>query len=145
MERFYSSSEDIKYRLQHYSIGLKIIRAHWLFGCGAGNFPLAFDMHRNIPVKMQYFHQDNDYIEFMAEYGILPSIAGVLFLLVWGISIAKKTSLNKILQSTTLMSIIIFFVFALLHFPLYINANRLFLAYLMAILVAISNLAEEVT
>lgn len=145
LERFNNSGEDIKYRLQHYHTGIKIIRDHWLFGCGAGNFSLAFEMYRDVPVKMQYFHQDNDYIEFIAEYGILPSLAGILFLFAWGISIAKKTSLNKILQSTTLMSIIIFFVFATLHFPLYINANRLFLAYLMATLVAMSNLIEETT
>ncbi|BBM86055.1 O-antigen ligase family protein [Candidatus Uabimicrobium amorphum] len=145
MERFYRSGEDFRYRLEHYSVGLKIIRDHWLFGCGAGNFSLAFEMYRDVPVVIQYFHQDNDYIEFVAEYGILSSIAGVIFLLVWGILIAKNTSYDKMLWNSVLVSIIMFFVFAAFHFPLFINSNRLFLAYLMGTLVAMSNATKEVT
>jgi len=139
LERFSSSGDDFGYRWSHYTTGTKIIGDHWLFGCGPGNFTLFFEVYRDIPVKIQYFHLDNDYIEFIAEYGIFPSFFGLMFLVYWCyLVIPRVIHCQEIVLHGCLLSVIIFFIFAALHFSLHVNAHRLFLAWIMGILVRYS-------
>ncbi|WP_372369161.1 O-antigen ligase family protein [Candidatus Uabimicrobium sp. HlEnr_7] len=137
LQRFAHSKTDMDYRIAHYKAGLDIVKDHWLFGCGAGNFSIFFEMYRNVPIKIQYFHLDNDYIEFIAEHGIFPTLLGLLFLITWAkIAIQKPLQKNNVIYSSTVISVMVFFLFAGLHFSLHVNSHRMFLAYLMAILIS---------
>lgn len=119
---------------------LDLVRAYPLFGCGFGGYEFAF---RKFQVSRQDFVYDfahNDYIQFLAELGIIGvSIVAVAIIFIVTRAV-RKCTLNApdgvlAIAATGAVSAILFHSFS--DFNLYIPANAIVLAWILGIAEAI--------
>ncbi|MBF0380050.1 MAG: O-antigen ligase family protein [Magnetococcales bacterium] len=124
-------------RLPIFQDSLKMVGDHWLFGAGMGSFPTLFPRYKSFEVAVSFSHADNDYIEIMAETGVL----GLLFLGVpalislfmgFKVLLNSKDPLFKGFSFASIMGVIAMLIHALTDFNLHIPANAAIFMILLA-------------
>ena len=128
------------YRLEHFTMAANMIKESPWFGNGGGQFRYHFELYRELPIKVEYRHLKNDYIEFCIEYGLVPALIGVVILILCAkIIFSNKASSSRFhpaLWTSCLVSFVAMMIFATLHFSFHVNGHRLFAAYLMGVLLS---------
>jgi len=79
INRFFTTSEDFKFRWAVWADTLRIIKDFPLFGSGLGTFALIFPMVRSFYTQTGFSHAENDFIQLASEVGLPGTI--LLFIL----------------------------------------------------------------
>lgn len=111
-----------------------------ILGTGAGSFKYAYPSYKSEDVTSTrlYDYAHNDYLEFLAEFGIiayLALVAAVLTSLYWAIQAMRlrRNSLQQGLGFSACMGIVAILIHSSVDFNLQIPANAFMFVFLMAI------------
>ena len=116
----------------------ELIRAHPLTGAGLGCFEFAFTRVQSTQLTLVIDHAHNDYIELAVELGV-PAAALLVFLLFFAVvralrnALRTQSRLNRALGSGAAAGAIALLVHSAADFNLYIPANALVFAVVLAI------------
>ncbi|GAA3912603.1 O-antigen ligase family protein [Litoribacillus peritrichatus] len=107
---------------------LTLIQDQPLFGTGAGSFYTAFPQYRQADITLYYDHAHNDYLQFVAEHGligVIPLISIVIAALVLSVQTMRKrkTLQMQAMAFAPLMSIIAMLLHSTVDFSLQLPAN----------------------
>lgn len=120
-----------------------------VFGTGAGSYQYYARLFRPAQTQADPVYAHNDYLQLLAEYGLVGLVAGLAFLFChwwWGWKVTKQiigehSGNQRRLQSDTLAlnigaltSVAIYAVHSLVDFNLHIPANALLMAFVFAML-----------
>lgn len=104
-------------RIPVYQASLKLIENQPVFGSGAGSYRWLFPLYRNADIGLLFFdHAHNDYLEFLAEQGIVGfAILGTAITLLLITLIRAYTSRRDPLAHTTLFAVLTASLALLIH------------------------------
>jgi putative inorganic carbon (hco3(-)) transporter len=139
------NDESAKIRLHLWENTLYMIKDNFLLGSGPGNFPYKYSYYQARALDISYFkdsdfyksgHAHNDYLQFMAEYG-LPG-AGFMFLVLGlfiytGLRSMKKQASNKYLTAGALAAVADIMAHGFFNFPFIIVPTTSVFYVLMAL------------
>ncbi len=139
-ERFTQWESGVEGRWILWESAWNIIKGHWLFGVGAGNYHYALEVYRSPYLTSSSMYAHNDYLQFIAEYGAISSFFFSLFLLSW----LREAWRNRPQQSSFLQAIwigsiacvAVVFSHALVDFSLSIPSHRLLCGVFMGVALA---------
>ena len=123
------NDESAKIRLHLWKNTLYMIKENFLLGSGPGNFPYKYSYYQSRSLDLSYYmesdfyksgHAHNDYLQFMAEYG-LPG-AGFMFLVLGlfiytGLRSLKKQGPGRYLTAGALAAVAGLMVHGFFNFP----------------------------
>ena len=132
------SDDSINSRLRYYKHSIEMFFKNPMIGIGSGNWKIesiAYDKKyiRNYIVP---YHTHNDFLQILAELGVLGLIAYLTFLMVPVIKVIQKLKSKDFnFWIFILMSIVAFFLDALLNFPIARPVNQILLMTFIAFIV----------
>ena len=104
----YFGVEKVKERLQTTSLqsetrddvvrdAIPFIKDVWQTGTGAGSFYSSFPKYQSTEYQMFYDHAHNEYVQFLIEFGLVPSLCllAMLLYIIWSSLVALRQSKNK--------------------------------------------------
>ena len=111
-----------------------------ILGTGAGSFKYTYPSHKSddVTATRLYDYAHNDYLEFLAEFGVivyLALVAAVLISLYWAIQAMRlrRNSLQQGMGFAATMGIIAILIHSSVDFNLQIPANAFMFVFLLAI------------
>lgn len=106
-ERIESTSFQAETRDDVVRDSIPYIEDVWLTGSGAGSFYSSFLQYQSTEYQAFYDHAHNEYVEFLGEFGLAPSV--ILFVLIlyiiWYCIKKLRNSRSKFNQGTSLMGL----------------------------------------
>ena len=125
-------------RLRVWEDSLEMVGDHRITGTGLGTFGIAYPAYKSFPGQEQFIHAHNDYLQLLAESGLVGFIImmGVLILVV---SIALRTIFrsqgrwSRGMLIGILGSILTMVIHSLTDFNLHIPANAILLSVIIAL------------
>ncbi len=117
---------------------LSMIRDYPLVGTGGGTYEISFLRYKGRDIAIYYHHAHNDYLEFLAEYGVVGMSFLVLLVtscLVSALYALRKRNhtLLKGMAFASSMGIIAILIHSTVDFNLQIPANAALFVALLAI------------
>ena len=145
-----AASEDVtSSRTQIWSVTLKVIAQNFPFGAGIGAFPQAYTQFDNAGGYERVEQAHNDYLQIVADAGVVGAIIGILFLFwLFRDGIRNSAVLNKFRRGTAVGAFAGCFailIHSLFDFVLHITAISVMFLSLTAILVASGREYEDDT
>lgn len=111
----YFGVEKVKERLQASSLqsetrdevvvdSIPYIKDYWLIGSGAGSFYSTFLAYQSVPYSGFYDHAHNEYVQFAAEFGLIPSLIllALILYVIWNSLKTMRQSRHKFHQGLAL-------------------------------------------
>lgn len=145
LDRFGKVSADSSGRLQLAAVGWRIFCASPVFGCGGDGFRFAVCVYKPPELGGHYRYVHNDFLQFLAEYGLLASLAMVFFLAVWLWCVrndaGKCTISSPGLWCGCIAGVAVLFFHGIMDFSLQINSQRMLCAVFMAIPLALAKIS----
>jgi O-antigen ligase/tetratricopeptide (TPR) repeat protein len=131
-------------RIEIWKNSIDIIKDFPLTGSGFGSFSSVYPKYGTAWADMQIVHAHNDYIELLAEGGIIALVFVVWFMCavlyrVLKIIPGRKDGYSICLYTGSLAGIFSMLVFSLSDFNLHIGSNGLYFFFLMGLLVSASH------
>lgn len=77
------SDVSFTYRRQTAMDSLRLFRDHWQLGTGLGSFQYAFPRYQSLPGDAVWDHAHDDYVETLAETGIVGGLIVLSALIIW--------------------------------------------------------------
>ena len=148
-ERVDSTSFESETRDDVVALSLPLIQDKWLTGTGAGTFYTAFPQVHHYTIHGLYDHAHNEYIQFMVEYGVLPTLLlglMVLYCLYMALRALRdrRDSFYQGLAFGCVMAIIGMLMHIAVDFPLQAPATTVnFLAVLVLALICKQQTSEK--
>jgi O-antigen ligase len=126
---------------------LPLIAAYPLFGCGLGGYESAFHKFNVSSPNWTVDYAHNDYLQLMAELGILGFLIAAALMLAILVKALRATRRNfgsddHYLSLACTSAIIVILIHSFVDFNLYIPANALLLAWISGIAVRVQERAE---
>jgi len=133
------SSED---RFNVWRDTLHLVAAYPIFGCGLGGYESAFEKFRTSSVDVLQIYAHNDYLQYLAELGIVGMLIASGFLVVIGLRSVRARLLHRQPDSRWLGlacagSLAAIFIHSLADYNLYVVANASLLAWICGLVAAI--------
>jgi O-antigen ligase len=111
---------------------VRMIAARPVFGWGAGTYEIAFAPHNTSSAPRYAHHADNDYLQLMAETGIVGTLA-TLTLLTFALRRSVEAGARNLAALGCAGSIIAILAHSVFEFQMYIPANVLTLAWIAGV------------
>lgn len=129
------------YRWQIWRDTWPMIRDHLWLGSGLGTYGVVSDSYRSFYSRQRWLQAHNDYLQWLAETGLLGAGLALWFLGVLGRSGAEKLRLSpqgsqRKLVVGALTGCLLVLLHSLVDFPLRIPANALLFSALLAMITA---------
>jgi hypothetical protein len=138
-DRISTVSADSTGRLEIAAVAWVIFRHHVWFGCGGDCFRFAFEMYKPAEITNNYRYAHNDFLQFMAEYGSVTTVAMAAFLLVWAYyAMRSRCRTLPGVWRGCLAGVVALFFHGFMDFSLQINSQRMVCAIFMAIALALN-------
>lgn len=146
LNRFVSLPADAPFRWTLWKVTWNICRQYFWMGCGGGCYADALLLHMPVEYRcigLRYFAH-NDYLHFLAEYGMISALTLSLVLLLWlrmaiRIRCGKHSLYPAELWCGTVSSIAVIALHSLVDFSMQITGHRLLCATLMGSLLAVKS------
>jgi len=138
MTRLENTSVQTEQRDEVYAATLPMIQDYWLTGTGAGTYFEAFPAYK-IPLLSGYSnHAQNDYLEILAEQGVIGFGLLALFVLFVVFTIMqtlrkRRSSLMLAMSFSSLMAIFALMIHSMVEYNLQILANSSLFMLLLAL------------
>lgn len=129
---------DVSWRGQLWRDTLGLIKAFPAFGCGLGAYESCFAKYQSVTPMFTFDFAHNDYLQLMAELGVIGFAAGFLFLLrlfrqTVRTAITAPPRDRRCVAMACAGSFTAILVHSLADFNLYIPANAMLLAWISGI------------
>lgn len=73
--------QSIERRTELWTASARVVKEHWAFGIGGGAFYSMFTQYRDLDIGNNfYYYAHNDYIQFLAEFGLIGATLLLLFI-----------------------------------------------------------------
>ncbi len=136
--RFESTSLTTEQRDEVNLLSVPIIQDHLWTGIGAGSFYSTFPQYRDGSISAQYIHAHNDYVEFVAEFGLIGVIPLALvvilcFITAIRVQIVRHSRLMKGMGFAATMAIIAIMLHSFTDFNLQISGNAVTFMVILAL------------
>lgn len=115
-----------------------LIRDYPLFGCGLGGFESCFQRYKKVAPMLTIDYAHNDYLQVLAEFGLLGFLAGLVFVLrvvqraakgfLWGRDVP-----GRLLALAALAGMLAMLLHSLVDFNMYVPANGMVYAWIAGI------------
>ena len=120
-------------------VTLSMIANHLWTGVGGGNFGHFAEIytHPDWPYPAYYAH--NDYLQFVAEYGIIGACLFLTFIVTWLVTVFRQFNRSRSLRWLkwgAIAALMVIGAHGIVDFSLHIPGHRLLVATFMAILMA---------
>ncbi len=149
VEKFSVSKEELPKRTLIWTDTIEMIKDFPIFGTGLGSYAIAYSLYKEDAYwALLYSHAHNDYLETLAELGILG-----LILVLWAVIAFYRQSLNTLFKGReerdslndylligSLSSIFALLFHAFTEFNFQIPANMYYFVFLLALCTSISDL-----
>jgi len=140
--KLFVESESVElYRLEMWRDTLPMIRDHLWLGSGLDTFGVLSDSYRTFPSSLRWGQAHNDYLQWLAETGVVGAALALWFLGVLARTVAEKMRLAAESRTRQLvvgaaLGCLLVLLHSLVDFPLRIPANALLFASLWAVITA---------
>ena len=142
LSTLFSQSESVElYRWQMWRDTVPMIRDHLWLGSGMETFIVLSDSYRTFDSPARWNHAHNEYLEWLAETGLVGGALALWFLVALARTVEEKMRLTQ--ESRTRQLVVgaalgcaLVLLHSLVDFPLRIPANMLLFAALLAIITA---------
>lgn len=138
MTRLENTSVQTEHRDEVYAATLPMVRDYWLTGTGAGTYFESFPAYK-IPLLSGFNnHAQNDYLEILAEQGVIgfsllvSVVLFVLFVIVQTLR-RRRSSIMLAMSFSSLMGIIALMIHSTVEYNLQILANSSLFMLLLAL------------
>ncbi len=127
---------------------LHLVAAYPIFGCGLGGYESAFEKFRTSSVDVLQIYAHNDYLQYLAELGIVGIFIASGFLALIGLRSVRARLLdrqpdNRWLGLACAGSLAAIFIHSLADYNLYVVANASLLAWICGLVAAIPEAKRE--
>jgi O-antigen ligase len=122
---------------------LRLIATRPAFGSGAGTYEIAFASHNTSSPPQDAQHADNDYLQLMAETGIVGTLA-TLALLAFALRRCVEAGAWNLAALGCASSIIAMLAHSVFEFQMYVPANVLTLAWIAGVGCGLANRSHEI-
>ena len=142
LAEMFSHSESVElYRWQMWRDTLPMIRDHLWLGSGLETFVVLSDSYRTFDSTLRWNHAHNEYLEWLAETGLVGGALALWFLLTLARTVAEKMRLTQESRTRQLvmgaaLGCLLVLLHSLVDFPLRVPANMLLFAALWAVITA---------
>lgn len=140
--KLFTESESVDlYRVHMWRDTLPMIRDHLWLGSGLDTFGVLSDSYRTFPSSAHWAQAHNDYLQWLAETGLIGAALALWFLWTLGRTVAEKMRLaaesrTRQLVAGAALGCLLVLLHSLVDFPLRIPANALLFASLWAVITA---------
>jgi len=140
--KLFTESESVDlYRVHMWRDTLPMIRDHLWLGSGLDTFSVLSDSYRTFPSSAHWAQAHNDYLQWLAETGLVGAALALWFLWTLGRTVAEKMRLAAESRTRQLvvgaaLGCLLVLLHSLVDFPLRIPANALLFASLWAVITA---------
>ncbi len=129
-------SEEQRVELNRYTVN--IVRDHTLTGTGAGTFRHVFPQYRGADVIYFFTNAENDYLEFLSEYGIIGFIPlALIVILSYGAALktirTRRSPFYRGIAFGSLMAMTSILIHSFADFNLHIPANACLFMVVLAL------------
>ncbi len=144
ISRFFAVTESFEDRWRLWANTLQIIRDYPLFGTGLGTFTQIFPMYRSFHIRGLITHAENDFLQLMAEAGLIGAgLLGLLFLylLYRGVAEIRKLSPRdpaRYIGMGGLVGILALMFHSLVERNIQIPANAFLYTFIVSVILKIS-------
>lgn len=151
-ERFRSirslQGEISELRLDIWKDSLGLIKDFPITGTGAGSFMQVYPAYRTILIDRTAEHAHNDYVELLADSGIIGTglFAWFIASVIWGayrIFLQRKEPVARHLFAGALAGVSAFLLHAITDFNFHINANGLYLFLMLGLVASTARLRSS--
>lgn len=75
------NESSMKMRFETWRASVKILQDYTITGTGANAFSMVFPQYRTAPTRKSFKHAENEYLQWMVEYGVIGTLilAGLIF------------------------------------------------------------------
>jgi O-antigen ligase len=127
------------HRLAAYADTLRLFRQNWILGSGLETFGTLFPAVRSFPTDKIWSHAHNDYLQLLAELGIVGGALALWALLAGAARAWRNIRLNRDAETGTLLLAMAcgclgFLIHGMLDFNFHVPANAANFAVLAAVL-----------
>jgi len=142
LSEMFSHSESVElYRWQMWRDTLPMIRDHLWLGSGMETFIVLSDSYRTFDSALRWNHAHNEYLEWLAETGLVGGVLALWFLATLARTVEEKMRLTQESRTRQLvvgaaLGCLLVLLHSLVDFPLRIPANMLLFAALWAVITA---------
>jgi O-antigen ligase len=142
--RFFSASEDFKFRWMIWTNTFQILKDFLLLGSGLGTFGQIFPMYQSFHIRRLVTHAENDLLQLTSEVGLIG--IGMLFIVfiffffkaVSGIHSLSNSEPRKYLGLGGLVGILALTFHSLVERNLQVPANAFLFTFVLAIVLRLS-------
>ncbi len=140
--KLFTESESVDlYRVHMWRDTLPMIRDHLWLGSGLDTFAVLSDSYRTFPSSARWAQAHNDYLQWLAETGLVGGALALWFLWTLARTVAEKMRLGadsrtRQLVAGAALGCLLVLLHSLVDFPLRIPANALLFASLWAVITA---------
>lgn len=147
-ERYETSGESVQVRLSAWSNSMNIIKDYPIFGSGAGTFKYMITLYEDGSLLKYYDHAHNDYIELLADQGVVGfTLIGtpliLIFLSMAGAFKRRRDPLMRGMLFAALTGFISLMLHAIVDFNFHIPANAAYFFAIMGIGIAAGTIKRE--
>jgi len=149
-DRIQTQGLTMSARVSQWGLSAQLVRDFWLTGTGAGTYVLTFAGYQSEPLldRLVYDHAHSDYIEALAEYGILGAVLLGLFVaaVLWRLITRYSNRRDQFYRGVLFGSIgalLVFLIHAFVEFNFRIPANALMFFSVAAIGLVAAKLPHE--
>ncbi|RWX49454.1 O-antigen ligase, partial [Candidatus Electrothrix communis] len=131
-------------RLLVWADALKIITAFPFTGSGFGTFVDIFPGYKTLPDDLLYEHAHNDFLELLADGGLLAGGLGIWFIMSvlkagYGQIRLRKDKVSVLLATGAFSGLAGILVYSIVDFNLHNGANGLYFAFFCGLLISAGN------
>ena len=125
-----------------------LIAAYPWFGCGLGSYQSAFPAYQTVALQFTVDYAHNDYLQTIAELGILPFAIGLCFLLRLFLSavraaLREPSAARRGVALACAGSFVAVFAHSAADFNLYLPANAMLFAWIAGVTDGSTNTSHE--
>jgi len=131
-------------RLDFWKDTLKIIRHYFFTGAGIGTFSHIYPLYRTVTMKNFLTHAHNDYLELLAEGGIIGFLLAASFLLTffyqtYRVFLKRRDAFSIYLYIGCITAMVSILLHSFTDFNMHIGANGLWFFFVAGIAVSSAN------
>ena len=142
---FLAGNPTDEYRLALWSNTTRLISAFPILGTGLGSFRHVFPIYKTIRAQLLFTHAENDYLQLLAETGIVGFTIGMVFIaMILRNSLrsfkGKRSSYSRGLMIGLTAALFAMLAHSLVDFNLHVPSNGLLFAIILAVLVVFGSI-----
>jgi len=147
-DRILSAEQDVSSRTEIWTLSTQLIKDFPMFGVGVGNYAAAIPLYESKNMGVFINHAHNDYLELMAEQGVVGFSIFALIILICALNALKVIVYCKdpkvlIITGVGIFGVTSMLAHAVVDFNFYIPSNAAYFYVFLALMVCNSHRVKK--